>query len=323
MAAAPGPGDRWGMATTREFRTDLDQAFQDGVLTTRSALARMTPDALQWRIESGRWQQPCRGVVVAHSGPLTTPQQLWVACLWAGPGAALGGLTAARLWGLRGFDANDDAIQLILPPGRERKVARPPLRLITYYSRHLTGADVHPARQPPRTRVARSLVDAAAWRYGDRGAQAVLAAGVQQGLVLPGHLTGELDRNRRVHRRKLMSETISDIAGGCGALSELDFLRNVIRPHRLPEPDRQVPRADEAGRRRWLDAVWEKARLIVEVDGAGHADILQYWKDMDRDNQQKLSGYDTLRYASFAVRYHADYVAGQIRQVLRDRGMQC
>jgi very-short-patch-repair endonuclease len=136
-------------------------------------------------------------------------------------------------------------------------------------------------------------------------------------------LTGELDRNRRVHRRKLMSETISDIAGGCGALSELDFLRNVIRPHRLPEPDRQVPRADEAGRRRWLDAVWEKARLIVEVDGAGHADILQYRKDMDRDNQLKLSGYDTLRYASFAVRYHADYVAGQIRQVLRDRGMQC
>ena len=113
-----------------EFRPDLDLAFQDGVLTTRSALARMTPDALQWRIESGRWQQPCRGVVVAHSGPLTTEQQLWVATLWAGPGAALGGLTAARLWGLRGFDANADAIELILPPGRERKLARPELRLI-------------------------------------------------------------------------------------------------------------------------------------------------------------------------------------------------
>ena len=310
------------MAATREFRPDLDRAFADGVLTTRSALARMTPDALQWRIDSGRWQQPCRGVMVSHSGPLTSEQKLWVAYLWAGPGAALGGLTAARLWGLRGFDANDDAIELILPPGSERKLARPPLRLITHYSRHLTGADVHPARQPPRTWAARSLVDAAAWRYTARGAQAILAAGVQQGLVLPEHLAGELDRNRRVHRRKLMGETIGDIAGGCGALSELDFLRHVIRPHRLPEPDRQVPRADAAGRRRWLDAVWEEARLIVEVDGAGHADILQYWNDMDRDNQFILQGYDTLRYASFAVRYHADHVASQIRQALRYRGIE-
>jgi hypothetical protein len=175
------------MAATR-FRPDLDRAFHDGVLTTSSALARMTPDALQWRIESGRWQQPCRGVVISHSGPLTREQELWVACLWAGPGAALGGLTAARLWGLRGFDANQDAIELILPPGHERKPTRPPLRLITRYSRHLSAADVHPMRQPPRTRAARSLVDAAVWRYSDRGAQAILAAGVQQGLTRPEHL---------------------------------------------------------------------------------------------------------------------------------------
>jgi hypothetical protein len=283
----------------------------------------MTPDALQWRIESGRWQQPCRGVVVSHSGPLTHEQELWVACLWAGPGAALGGLTAARLWGLRGFDANQDAIELILPPGRERKLARPALRIITHYSRHLSAADVHPARQPPRTREARSRVDAAAWRYSDRGAQAILAAGVQQGLVRPEHLAAVLDGNQRVHRRKLMLETIADIAGGSGALSELDFLRYVIRRFSLPEPDRQVPRADATGRRRWLDAVWEKARLIVEIDGAGHADMLQYWDDMDRDNQFTLQGYDTLRYASFAIRYQPEYVASQIRQALRARGIQC
>jgi hypothetical protein len=306
-----------------EFRPDLDRAFQDGVLTTRSALARMTPDALQWRIESGRWQQPCHGVMVAHPGPLTREQERWVACLWGGPGTALGGLTAARLWGLRGFDANDDAIELILPPGRERKLARPPLRLITRYSRHLTAADVHPGRQPPRTRAARSFVDAAAWRYSDRGARAILAAGVQQGLVLPEHLTAELDRNGRVHRRKLMRETIGDIAGGSTAVSELDFLMHVIRPHCLPEPDRQAERSDASGRRRWLDAVWEKARLIVEIDGAGHADILRYWNDMDRDNQFTPQGYHTLRYASFAVRYQPDYVASQIRRSLRDRGIEC
>jgi len=309
------------MAESREVKTqgcfpDLDRARQDGVLTTTSALADLTPDALRWRIESGRWQQPYRGIVVAHSGPLTTEQKHWVACLWAGPGAVLGGLTAARLWGLRGFDDTDETIYLLLPPGRERKTGQSPLRLIVHYSRHLAQADVHPNREPPRTRAARSLVDAAAWRLTDRGAQAVLAAGVQQGLVLPEHLAAELSRNTRVRRHMLMTRTVEDISGGSRALSELDFLNYVVRPFGLPMPDRQVPRTDSNGRRRWLDALWEKARLIVEIDGAGHADILQYWADMDRDNRFKLQGYTTLRYAAFAIRYRPGYVAAQIRASL-------
>ena len=110
---------------THDYLPDLDRARKDGVLTTSSALTHMTRGTLRWRIESGRWQQPCRGIVVAHSGPLTSEQKLWVASLWAGPGAALGGLTAAKLWGLRGFDDTDDTIHVVLPPGREQKAGRP------------------------------------------------------------------------------------------------------------------------------------------------------------------------------------------------------
>jgi hypothetical protein len=206
------------MAAIRILRADLDKAFQEGVLTTRSALGRMTPDALQWRIDSGRWQQPCRGVVVAHHGPLTHQEKLWVACLWGGPGAVLSGLTAARLWGLRGLDANADAIELIAPPGRQRKRDPPPMRLITHYSRYLAAADVDPARQPPRTSAARALVDAVAWRHTDRGARDILAAGVEQGLVRPEDLAAVLDRNERLHRRKLMLDAVAGIAAGTGAL---------------------------------------------------------------------------------------------------------
>ncbi len=309
------------MTVAREFLpTRLDELLvgQDGVLTTSSALAYMTPGALSWQLKSGRWQQPCRGIVVAQSGPMTTTQHLWVAFLWAGPGSALAGLTAARLHGLRGFDARDEPIYLVRPPGRALRTTRPPLRMVVHYSRCLAEGDLHPARQPPRTRIARSLVDAAAWMRTDRGAQAILAAGVQQRLVLPEHLAAEFERNERLRRRGLMRDTVADIAGGSHALSELDFLRYVIRPFRLPEPDRQVARRDTRGRKRWLDAVWEKARLIVEVDGAGHIDALQYWDDMDRDNSFKLQGYDTLRYAAFVIRYRPEYVAAQIRQALRD-----
>jgi hypothetical protein len=178
----------------------------------------MTPDALQWRIDSGRWQQPCRGVVVTHHGPLTHQDKLWVACLWGGPGAVLSGLTAARLWGLRWLDANADAIELIVPPDRQRRLEPPRMRLITHYSRYLAAADVDPARQPPRASAARALADAVAWRHTDRGARDILAAGIDQGLVRPGDLVAVLARNERLHRRKLMLDTVADIVGETGAL---------------------------------------------------------------------------------------------------------
>jgi len=55
--------------------------------------------------------------------------------------------------------------------------------VVTHYARTLTEEDVHPFRRPRRTRVARSLIDAAAWMPTERGAMAVLAAGVEQRLV--------------------------------------------------------------------------------------------------------------------------------------------
>jgi very-short-patch-repair endonuclease len=34
-------------------------------------------------------------------------------------------------------------------------------------------------------------------------------------------------------------------------------------------------RYDRRNRRRWLDAVWEEARIIVEIDGIHHMDAAQ------------------------------------------------
>jgi very-short-patch-repair endonuclease len=298
---------------------------QDGVLCADTALRYLTRGALRWRVSSGRWQQPCPGVVVAQSGPLTEIQALRVAVLWAGPGAALAGLTAARLDGLSGFADQgqppaERPVHLLVPASAPVRRVRPGLPLVVHYSRLLGPDDVHPLRVPRRTRLARSLVDAAAWAGSDRRAQAVLAAGVQQRLVRAGDLLAVAIGNQRRPRRAMIMATLDDIAGGAQALSELDLIR-LVRRHRLPEPDRQAPRRDAAGRRRWLDAVWETARLIVEVDGIHHLDADQYWADMDRDNDFTLDGYRVLRFPAFAVRYQGDYVAGKIRDALRIPGM--
>jgi hypothetical protein len=250
-------------------------------------------------------------------------QILWVATLWAGHGATLAGLTAARLQGFRGFSQKASSIHLLIPAARTARQTRLPFPLVVHYSRHLTTADIHPVRQPPQTRIARSLIDAAAWMGTDRGAQAVLASGVQQRLVRVADLSREADRNERLRRRQLIKKTLADIAGGAHALSELDFTRLVVRQFNLPEPDRQVPRRDENGRRRWLDACWERARLVVEIDGAAHIDVFTYWDDMDRGNNLTLDHYHVLRFPSWIVRYQPEYVAGEIRRALREAGYRC
>jgi very-short-patch-repair endonuclease len=289
-----------------------------GVVRTAEARRFLSPSALRWKLESGRWQQPCHGVVVAQSGPLSATQQLWAALLWGGQGALLAGLTAARLDGLHGFD--EPGIHLLVPATRQvrREPIHSPVRLpiVVHRSRRLDESDGHPVRLPPRTLLPRSLVDAAAWMATDDRARAVLAAGVQQRLVRPGDLMAVTARSARLHRRLLIQTTLLDVAGGAEALSELD-LAALIRRYRIPEPDRQASRRDRHGRRRWLDAVWEAARLIVEVDGFWHTEAGAWWADMQRDNEFTVSGYRVLRFPAFAVRTEPDRVAQQILDALR------
>ncbi len=125
-----------------------------------------------------------------------------------------------------------------------------------------------------------------------------------------------LAQHPSVQRHSLFSATLTDIASGAEALSELDFCR-LTRRYRIPEPDRQAIRLDTAGRRRWLDAYWESARLVVEVDGLWHMEAAAWWADMRRDNELTASGYRVLRFPAFAVRDEPGLVAGQIAAALR------
>jgi len=300
-------------------------ADHEGVISTSDALRFMTENQLRWQISSGRWQKPARGVVVAHSGPLTDRQILRAAVLRAGPRAVLAGLTAARLDGLTGFGDKasfaESAIHLLVPYGYRRRTAPLRLRVIVHYSQALTSADVHPTRQQKRTRIARSLVDAAAWMPTDRGAMAILAAGVQQRLVRVEDLREVIARIETLRRRTLMTGILDDIMGGAQALSELDFTRQVVRSHRLPEPSRQVARRDSRGRRRWTDVLWDEYKIVAEIDGAQHTeDPLQRWDDMERDNDLSIDGYRTLRFPAWLVRQHPELVARGIRRALREAG---
>jgi len=72
------------------------------------------------------------------------------------------------------------------------------------------------------------------------------------------------------------------------------------------------------GRRRWLDAYWEDAHLVVEVDGLWHMEATAWRADRRRDSDLTIGGLRVLRFPAFAVRDEPGVVAAHIRAAVGD-----
>jgi very-short-patch-repair endonuclease len=294
---------------------------QSGVLTTAQATELVGRGALRGHLRLGRWRRVCRGIVLTHNGDLTPAQQQWAAVLVSGPDAMLAGATAAAASGVQGLRC--DSIAVLVPATRSASVRLPRL------PPDMTGVRVHrstvlPERhrqvgRPPRTTVARSVVDAAAWAGSEREALTAIAAACQQRRVTPDEILEVLTVLTRVRRRALIRCTLADIAGGALALSEIDLV-TLCRRYRLPRPDLQQRRRDANGRIRYLDAYWREWQVHVEVDGAHHMDVRHWAADMVRQNEVWIAGDRILRFPAWLLRTHPADVAAQLHAALRAAG---
>jgi very-short-patch-repair endonuclease len=252
--------------------------------------------------------------VIAHNGPVTRNQRLWAAVLAAGDGAVCAGVTAATLEGLRGYDRAE--IHLLVPADRQLGRLR---GVVVHRTTALPDGQVRIQALPPRTVVARSLVDAAAWAHTDDDARAIVAAGFQQGRVTADEIGQVLTVLPRTRRRGLVRETVRYASGGAEALSEI-HLAQLCRRFGLPAPDQQVQRKDRSGRQRYLDAYWHAYHLHVEVDGAWHLEVRSWWDDMRRQNDLWIRGDRVLRFPAWVLRSRPDSVAAQLRSALAAGG---
>ena len=265
-------------------------------------------------VQSGRWQRPAKGVVVRHSGSLSFTESVTCELLAQHPSAALAGLTAATLDGLRGFETRSTFIVI---PHITR--ARPRPQVVVLRSRQLSANDIHPVRAPRRTRLPRSIVDAASWASTDLRCQAIIASAVQQGLVTPSALDAVAAQRVKAPRHALIAETIQDVGGGSLSEYEVLFIR-MCRKHGLPTPTRQRRRKDASGRWRYLDVDFDDYRLVVEIDGQQHMEALPWWEDMMRNNEVVVDEQKTLlRFAGFALRHQSELVAAVLRRFFDSR----
>jgi hypothetical protein len=125
-----------------------------------------------------------------------------------------------------------------------------------------------------------------------------------------------LDARSRHSQRQLLVELLGDVAQGVDSPLELRYLRDVERPHGLPEGNRQ----NVSRFRHRRDVVYREFGLVVELDGRlGHEGMGRF-RDMQRDNHATVSGEASLRYGQADVAGEPCLVARQVAEVLILRG---
>jgi len=285
-----------------------------GLARNQLAAAGIGKDEVRAAVPARRWQAVGRRVVVLANAPLTETQRRWLAVLAPGKPAALAGLSAAAAVGLRGFPSADVHIVVAGSCG-----AGLPGWVRLHNSRRFARRDIAGGSSLPRTRIARSLVDAAAWSGPPRRACAILCAGVQQRLVTAGALAAELETAGQVRHVRILRSVLGDIGGGGHTLAEID-LAPLARRAGLAAPRRQVLRREPGGRVRYVDAEFDLAdgtTLIVEVDGAVHLKPVQWWDDLSRQNELVIGGRPVLRFDSVTIRIDPPAVVDQLARMRR------
>ena len=260
-------------AVPRRLRdvVELDEADDRVISLTRLREVGVEPSTRRSHVRAERWRSlPYRGVVLDH-GPLHGRSAWRAALLQVGASARLGGVTALQAWGLEGYVESGIHVWVEKSTRKGRVDG-----VVLHESRRWGGEDAVDIGIR-RAKPAVATVQAALWARTSRQAAYLLVLPVQQRLVRVEDVGEQLARVRRHSYRALLHRVYADIADGVRSMNELDFAR-MCRDRSLPEPSRQTPRPSPEGRR-YLDVEWEAYAVRLEVQGAGHGQLLNVLTD--------------------------------------------
>lgn len=282
---------------------------------TQLAAMGVTPDRVAREVHQHRWQRVGPLVVAVTTGPLERRAQLWAGVLTAGQRAALGGLTALELHGLRGWER--PWVDVHVPRGRDvvgppwvrATSSRRPVRLVARGGLPCLGVED-------------AALAAASAARAVTTADGLVAAVVQQRLTTPGRMREVVRAAGPLRHRGELLALLDDVEGGAQALSEVRLVR-LCRGAGLPAPVQQEVRLDAAGRRRYLDALWELddgRRVLLEVDGVGHVEEGRWYDDLLRAAEVARPGELVLRLPARALRVEPERVVALLRRHLGPTG---
>lgn len=236
--------------------------------------AGVTRSQRRHHVEAERWRSvPNRGIVVDR-GPLD-PTNAWRAALAeVASSARLGGVTALQASGVTGLA--DTAIHVWVTKSTRKGLPVAAPNVVLHESRRWDDTDATSVGIP-RAKPAVAAVQAALWSRTIREASLMLVLPVQQRVVHAEHLIEVFDRVRRHEFRTVLRQVLVDIGVGSHSMNELDFVR-MCRAHGIPAPAQQVVRRGPDGRI-YLDCRWDRHGISLEIQGAGHGQLLNALDD--------------------------------------------
>jgi hypothetical protein len=307
--------DLWRTTTLGPAKADprlMDQLgelleIQEG-LVARRQLLRLGHEweRVRNQVRARRWVIHTPRVIGTTTGALSWKQRCWMAVLHAGPRSLLGGLSAAEVLSLAGW--HRDTITVLV----DDELAFEPVEGVRFFrSRRPFELLASPRPGIPTTQLEPAILLWAGYDAPIRAAHGVLAAAVQQRLTTANRLLAWIEDLRPLRRARGFRGTVTDIEGGAHSGAELD-VRRVCRRFGLRLPDRQRPRLDRSGKRRWTDCEWDfpdGSALVLEVDGSFHVDVVAWSADIKRARALTTGSRTLVRCTSFELRHEMEDVA--------------
>jgi very-short-patch-repair endonuclease len=259
---------------------------QHGTVGRRQLLAfGLSAKTIDRRV-ARRWLHVIHPGVYAVGHRALTMRGLWMAAVLAGgPGAVLSHRAAAALWGVR----RSSAIEVTSPRHLRR-------RGIVAHRATLPPDEVTTRAAIPVTTITRTVYDLAAVRpYHDVEAAANQAE--YQQLTDTLSLGALVARHPHCRGIASLKRLIADNAIGTRmSRSDLEIaFQAFLDAHRLPRPDATNVHVEAGGRLHECDNVWFGARLIVELDGPGHATRKAFYADRADDRALTVAGWIVIR----------------------------
>ena len=285
---------------------------QHGVVSHDQALTSgLTPDAVRWRLASGRWERVARGLYRVHHTPWTWEARAHALALRLGPGGALTLETAAHL---HGVESRQPPVLTGAVVGRQVQ------RLTGTRVTRRRSLDVVKRKGLPVTSAATTVLDLTA-RPGVTWRETVhlVARWVHQGVVSVDEIDDCLAGLRRHPQRRVIARVLGPVSDGVESVLELQSLRRVVLAHGLPRPTLQT-RAVQGGGGVRRDAEWEAFGVILESDGLLAHGAESIHRDRRRDRQAARAGRVTLRAGYADIEFAPCELAADIFATLRVRG---
>jgi very-short-patch-repair endonuclease len=294
---------------------ELLAAQGKAIASRQGAAAGMGPRVMRGRVDSGRWQRLQRGVYAAFSGDPARETMLWAALLRAGPGAVLSHQTAAERHGL--IDEPSSLITITVPASK-----RPARAKISGLVIHRSDAILrarHPAMLPPCTRVEDTVLDLIEIAPTFDDAYAWICRAVGRRRTTTDRIRLAMDARKKMRWRREITVALGDADGGALSVLEYRYIHRVERPHKLPVARRQARIRQRTGNM-YLDNLYEKYGVCVELDGTAAHPADEQWLDKRRDNANAVSGLVTLRFGLLDLGDRRCETASAVATLLRRRG---